>query len=50
MALVSAAYHIRIGSCERLKFLVHCTFEWGLKSVEQKAAYAKSKQATEPQT
>ena len=35
---------------ERLKFLVHCTFEWGVKSVEQKASYAKSKQATEPQT
>ena len=36
-------------SCERLKVLVHCTFEWGVKSVEQKASYAKSKQATEPQ-
>ena len=34
----------------RLKFLVHCTFEWGVKSVQQKASYAKSKQATEPQT
>ena len=41
---------IQVGSCERLKFLVHCTFEWGVKSVEQKAFYAKSKQATEPQT
>ena len=50
MAPVSAAKHIRVGSCERLKFLVHCTFEWGVKSVEQKASYAKSKQATEPQT
>ena len=50
MELVSAAYHIRVGSCERLKFLVHCTFEWGVKSVEQKASYAKSKQATESQT
>ena len=50
MALVSAAQHIRVGSYERLKFLVHCTFEWGIKSAEQKASYAKSKQATELQT
>ena len=42
MALVSAALHIRVGSCEHLKILVHCTFEWGVKSVEQKASYAKS--------
>ena len=33
-----------------MKLLIHCTFEWGVKSVEQKASYAKSKQATEPQT
>ena len=50
MALVSAAQYIRVGSCERVKFLFHCTFERGVKSVEQKASYAKSKQATEPQT
>ena len=50
MALVSAAQHIQVGSCEHFKFLVHCTFEWGVKSVEQKSSYAKSKQATEPQT
>ena len=50
MALVSAAQHIRVGSYERLKFLVHCTFEWGVKSVEQKSSYAKRKQGTEPQT
>ena len=48
MAHVSAAYHIRVGNYEHLKFLVHCTFEWDVKSVEQKASYAKSKQATEP--
>ena len=50
MALVSAAEHIRVESCERLKFLVHCTFQWGVKSVQQKDYYAKSKQAIEPQT
>ena len=50
MALVSAAQHIRVGSCELLKFFVHCTFEWDVKSVEQKASYTKSKQATDPQT
>ena len=50
MALVSAAQHIRVDSYEHLKFLVHCTFEWVVKSVEQKASYTKSKQATEPQT
>ena len=49
MALVSAAY-MRVGSYERLKILVHCTFEWGVKSEEQKFSYAKHKQATEPQT
>ena len=50
MAFVSAAQHIRVGSYERLKSFVHCTFEWDVKSVEQKVSYAKSKQATEPQT
>ena len=50
MALVSAAQHIRVVCCERLKFSVLCTFEWDVKSVEQKASYAKSKQATELQT
>ena len=49
MPLVSVAQHIRVGNYERLNFLVHSTFEWGVKSVEQKASYAKSKQATEPQ-
>ena len=46
MALVSAAWHIQVGSCEHLKLSVHCTFEWGVKSVQQKDSYAKSKQAT----
>ena len=50
MVLVSAAQHIRVGSYECLKSFDNCTFEWGVRSVEQKASYAKSKQATEPQT
>ena len=50
MALVLVAKHIRVESYERLKCFVHCTFEWGGKSVKQKVSHAKSKQATEPQT
>ena len=48
MALVSAAQHIRVGSYERLKSFVHCTFEWGVKSVEQKASYAKVNKLQSP--
>ena len=50
MALVSAAQHVRVESYKCLKSFVNCTFELGVKSVKQKASYAKSKQATEPQT
>ena len=32
MALVSAAWHLPVGSYERLKFFVHCTFSMGDKS------------------
>ena len=32
MAFVSIAYHLRVGSYERLKFIIDCTFEWGDKS------------------
>ena len=32
MALVSAAYRLRVGSYERQKFFIDCTFEWGDKS------------------
>ena len=29
MTLVSVAWHLRVGSYERFKFFIHCTFEWG---------------------
>ena len=32
MTLISVAQHLRVGSYERLKFFIDCTFEWGDKS------------------
>ena len=30
--LVSVAQHIQVGSYERSKLFIHCTFEWGVGS------------------
>ena len=50
MALVSVAWHLRVGSYERLKFIIHCTFKWGTNLETINIQYAKTKGATMPQT
>ena len=49
MALVSVAWHLRVGSYERLKFIIHCTFEWGTNLETINVLYAKTKGASMPQ-
>ena len=46
MTLVSAAWHLRVGSYERLKFIIHCTFEWGTNLETINVLYAKTKGAS----
>ena len=46
MTLVSVAWHLRVGSYERLKFIIHCTFEWGTNLETINVLYAKTKGAS----
>ena len=46
MALVSVAWHLRVGSYEHLKFIIHCTFEWGTNPETINVLYAKTKGAS----
>ena len=46
MTLVLVAWHLRVGSYECLKFIIHCTFEWGTNPETINVLYTKTKGAS----